>query len=87
MFIFIDNELPIETERVIAILDYQLLKTSSKLLNLMEQKRKEHLLFGIENGAKSIVITDKELYFSPLSTITLKKREHFFSPINQIENY
>lgn len=87
MFIFIGNDQVIESKRIITILDYQLLKSTSKLKNIIKSKRQEKKVLGDNTDAKSIIITDDYLYYSPYSTITLKKREVFFSQIDQLENY
>lgn len=87
MFIFIGNDQVIETESVITILDYQLLKTSSKFQNIIKDKTAKRLILGLEADAKSVIFTDNYLYYSPFSTQTLKKREDFLAPIDQLENY
>lgn len=73
MFIDIGNNYVIESKYVISIIDIQLKKTSSKIQRIIEDVEAAGKLFGDEEEAKSIVITDDSLYYSPLSTLTLKK--------------
>lgn len=87
MYLIIGNDHVINGEEVISILDYQLLKTSSKFNNLMEMKIGKNKVLGDEADAKSVILTDDYLYYSPFSTLTLKKRESFLSAVDQLENY
>jgi len=73
LFIDIGNNYVIESKYVISIIDIQLKKTSSKIQRIIEDVEAAGKLFGDEEEAKSIVITDDSLYYSPLSTLTLKK--------------
>lgn len=73
MFIYIGNNHVVESKYIISILDVQLEQTSSKLQRLMEDFKVAGKLYGEEKEAKSIVLTDDSLYYSPLSTLTLKK--------------
>ena len=73
MFIYIGNNHVVESKYIISILDVQLEQTSSKLQRLVDDFKQQDKLYGEEESAKSIVITDDVLYYSPLSTLTLKK--------------
>ena len=44
-------------------------------------------MIGNQKEAKSIVITVDDIYFSSLSTFTLKKREELSSAMSHIETY
>lgn len=73
LFIYIGNNHVVESKYIISILDVQLEQTSSKLQRLVDDFKQQDKLYGEEESAKSIVITDDVLYYSPLSTLTLKK--------------
>ncbi len=73
LFIYIGNYHVVESKYIISILDVQLEQTSSKLQRLIDDFKQKDKLYGDEESAKSIVITDDVLYYSPLSTLTLKK--------------
>lgn len=83
LFIYIGNDHVIESKQIISILDFQLIRSSSKLKKLIEKRKKDERVFGIEEDAKSIIITDDSLYYSPFSTYTLKKREELHKVINK----
>lgn len=87
MFIDIDENYTIDSQEIIFILDFQLLNSSEKMYAFIDNAQCEGKLFGNENEAKSIIITDYKIYFSPFSTISLKKRLNKSSIINKLENY
>lgn len=87
MFIFIGNDEVLQTEKIVSILDFQLLKSSTKVKNMIKHKTEQEAVYGDESDAKSIIVTDDDIYFSPLSILTLKKREELFSTINQLESF
>ncbi|QDP38772.1 extracellular matrix regulator RemB [Radiobacillus deserti] len=88
MFIHIGSDHVIQSEDVIAIIDYQII--SSSTINeemLVNQKEIDKVKNSIEDEAKSIVITKDAIYYSPLSVLTLKKRASMISTISKLENY
>lgn len=87
MFIDIDEKYSIDSQEIISILDFQLLNSSEKMRTFIDRNHSEGQMFGIKDEAKSIVITDNAIYYSPYSTMSLKKRLNMFSIINKLENY
>lgn len=87
MFIDIDDEHVIHSEDVISILDIQLKKSSIKLKKLLRYKKENNQLIGILRTSKSIIITDNIVYYSPLSTATLKKRFSMTDILNKLDHY
>ncbi len=87
MFIEIDDEHVIRSEKVITILDIQLTKTSIKLKNLLKYKKEHNELMGESETGKSIIVTDKYIYYSSQSPLTLKKRFNRNEIIKKIDNY
>lgn len=85
MFIFIGNDEVVETKKIISILDYQLVHSSPKLRQLIEGQKRNDNIFGSDEDAKSIIITDDGIHYSPFSTSTLKKREELYATMNQAE--
>lgn len=73
---FIGNDDVIETDKIICILDYQ--PNASQLRKLIDERKRAEKVVGNEKEAKSIIITDDQIYFSYLSTQTLKKREDLY---------
>lgn len=60
---------------VVAIFDYEIAKESVETMEFLKyHKEKENLETISDDLIKSIVLTTKEVYLSPLSSITLKRR-------------
>jgi len=81
MYIYIGSSEIIKTENIICVLDYQLMQSSSKFKKFIKQRKNKIHVIGDKKDIKSIIITDDELYYSPLSTITLKKRDDIYTTI------
>lgn len=73
LYLYIGNDHVVKSTYIISILDAQLEQTSTKLQRIIEDFKEQDKLYGDQKDAKSIVITDNALYYSPLSTLTLKK--------------
>lgn len=87
MYINIDDDYSIDSQDIILILDAQLLNSSEKMRTFIENSKLNKQLSGNKTDAKSIIITDDKVYYSPFSTISLKKRVNKFSILNKLENY
>lgn len=87
MYINIDDDYSIDSQDIILILDAQLLNSSEKMRTFIENSKLNKQLSGNKTDAKSIIITDDKVYYSPFSTISLKKRVNKFSIFNKLENY
>ncbi|OXS56672.1 DUF370 domain-containing protein [Cohnella sp. CIP 111063] len=75
MYIHLGGEKIIRTSQLIAIFDISIEQSSklSRQFVLHAQKNKEVETIG-EEDPKSIVVTEHKVYYSPISTSTLKKR-------------
>lgn len=85
LFIYIGNDDVVESKTIISILEYQLIHSSPKLQQLIKDRKRTNQVFGSFKDAKSIVITDDCICYSPLSTLTLKKRKNYMQAMNQVE--
>ena len=65
MFLHLGSDVSVALKDVIAINDYSYLKTI---------RSKKFIIDISENDPKSFVITDKKIYLSAISSVTLKKR-------------
>lgn len=77
MYIHLGGEKIIRTSQLVAIFDVSI-EQSSKLSRQFvahAQKNREVETIG-EEEPKSIVVTEHKVYYSPISTSTLKKRAH-----------
>ncbi|WP_409303568.1 extracellular matrix regulator RemB [Peribacillus sp. SCS-155] len=73
MYLHIGEDILVKTDDVIAILDKQLLQSSPIFQEFLNKK--EGMTTNLAKGSvKSIVVTDKHVYYSPLASGTLKKR-------------
>ncbi|MRG87946.1 extracellular matrix regulator RemB [Salinibacillus xinjiangensis] len=88
MFIHIGEEHVIQSKDVVAIIDCDLL-TSSSIVDemIMNQKRNQKVIDSSYDQAKSIVVTTEFIYFSTLSVTTLKKRSSLTSTLDKLEDF
>lgn len=78
MYLHIGDDILVHTDEIVAILDKKLLDSSPILAEFLQQKA-EVTLHLAEKSIKSIVVTTKHVYYSPLASVTLKKRsQHHF---------
>lgn len=77
MFIHLGGEKIIRASELIAIFDISIEKSSkiSKQFILQAVKDKKTEQIG-EEDCKSLVVTKSKVYYSPISSTTLKKRAH-----------
>jgi extracellular matrix regulatory protein B len=73
MYLHVGGGTLVKSDEVIAILDKQMLQSSLIMEEFLEKKKgiSQNLA---KNAIKSIVITDKHIYFSPLASATLKRK-------------
>ncbi len=76
MFIHLGGDVVVPKEEVIAILSAQQTKKSEINREFMEQAYNDGFIDPIVDKAayKSVVVTVKKIYLSPISSVTLKKR-------------
>lgn len=68
MFLHLGAGYSVRTKEIIAIIDHGLFEEQAgkrKVVSCLEAG---------EEGVKSVVLTDREVYLSPISSLTLKKR-------------
>ncbi|CAM4304971.1 MULTISPECIES: extracellular matrix regulator RemB [Paenibacillus] len=80
MYIHLGGEKIVRAAELVAIFDISIEQSSkiSKQFVTHATKRKDVEVIG-EEEPKSIVITGQRVYYSPISSSTLKKRAHQFS--------
>lgn len=75
MYLHVGGNTVVSMKRVIGIFDYSLTDSKINTEFLEAYYRDKKKIFIDENlKTKSYVITDKEIYYSPIATVTLKKR-------------
>jgi hypothetical protein len=73
LFIHLGDDVIVNTRDVIAILNRQLLSSSPIVSEFMENQKGEIIILS-DGKAKSVVVTDHQIYLSSLAPNTLKKR-------------
>lgn len=74
MPVFIGGITAVASDRVLAIIDFNYFSEGDNKAYL-ERLQERGAVFDAAGGSpKSIVVTDNELYISPISPLTLKKR-------------
>jgi len=75
MFIHLGGDTVVLAKEVIAILDYSKPETKKKIDPFLEGIIAEgNLIWVSEELTKSIIITNKYIYGSPISSVTLNRR-------------
>ncbi|TJY41696.1 DUF370 domain-containing protein [Cohnella pontilimi] len=77
MYIHLGGEKIIRTSQLVAIFDVSIEQSSKLSRQFVAQAQKNRGVEAIgEEEPKSIVVTEDRVYYSPISTSTLKKRAH-----------
>ncbi len=77
MFIHLGSDRMISAEEVVAIIniDSYINVSLKEIIELGRAEKNLHLICSMDR-AKSLVITDNQIYLSPISSVTLYKRTH-----------
>lgn len=85
MFLHLGSDYVIPLKNIVAITDMNAVKATINQ-EFIDEKRQQHLVVDIAKGqAKSLVITDKKVYLSAISAVTLKKRAGFILESEEVE--
>jgi hypothetical protein len=77
----------VPVSEIVTILDGQLFYTSTIVQEFIEGQRKTKEIIEISTTMKTIVVTLNQIYFSPLASVTLKRRAtQLFDPGQIIES-
>ena len=84
MFLHLGADTVIPLKEVISITDIKLLKPGINE-EFLKARKKENLVTDVSDGnAKSLIVTDKIVYLSAISSSTLKKRALFLNDSEEI---
>jgi hypothetical protein len=82
MFIHLGGDVMVQSKDVIAIFDLKMKYSSDSTKEFLNVADEEGFVVTIdENESKSFVVTSKKVYYSPISSLTLKKRAGFVSEL------
>lgn len=75
MFVHIGGDYVIRAREIIAIFETEIESTSPITAEFLQKARRANRVVTISNGeTKSVVITEHQVYCSPISSLTLKRR-------------
>lgn len=87
VFIHIGDSNVIQSEDIVAIIDYNLVSSSTIMDEMMATAHQKKQIIGPKKNAKSVMITKNTIYYSSLSVSTLKKRSSMIRAINKLDDY
>ncbi|WP_078429542.1 extracellular matrix regulator RemB [Alkalihalobacterium alkalinitrilicum] len=83
MFIHLGGDIVIRSKDVVAILNSDMKESSGITKEFINAHFKANYVFEIsEEMTKSIVITNDQVYYSPISSVTLKRRAQVVSELD-----
>jgi len=82
VFLHIGKNTVVRTKDIIMILDAECAHFRDTRDFLQIAKEEGFIVPGEEEG-KSLVVTDKKIYFSPISSTTLYKRSNFIKSLSE----
>ncbi|MFD1734941.1 extracellular matrix regulator RemB [Bacillus salitolerans] len=75
MYIHLGENVVVPLDEIITILDGQLYHSSIIVQEFIESQRKTKEIVEISNNSmKTVIVTLHQIYFSPLASVTLKRR-------------
>lgn len=84
MFIHLGGDTLVNSKRIIAILNADSVLRANSSKDFLKTAEEEGFVANFDQeDYKSIVITDKHIHLSPISTLTLKKRAHFIDNLTE----
>jgi len=87
MFIHIGDDHLIRSREIIAIVEMDVITSSTVMEEMIAVYKKKNRLIGSKEDAKSVIITDEKIYYSQLAVLTLKKRSSIVSMLSQTKEY
>ena len=86
MFVHLGGDTLINSKRIVAIIDAQNSLGANSTKEFLKTAQEEGFVKKINEECASIVITDKTIYLSPISSQTLKKRAGFIEGLETNAN-
>ena len=82
VFIHLGGDVMVQSKEVIAIFDLKMKYSSDSTKEFLDVADEEGFVVVIDqNESKSFVVTTRKVYYSPISSLTLKKRAGFVSEL------
>lgn len=74
MYLHVGEDVMVRSSEIIAILDKDTVNASDEIKQLLDKKAAIVINLVNDTFFKSLVITDSQIYLSPIASVTLKKR-------------
>lgn len=87
MFIHIGNDNVIRSRDIVAIVDIDIISSSSIMKEMVTREEEKKQLIKSTSEPKSVVITDHYIYYSSLSASTLEKRSDINAMIQKMDSH
>ncbi|MDI3256706.1 MAG: DUF370 domain-containing protein [Kyrpidia sp.] len=83
LFIHLGGDIMVSSKDVVAILDAKMVDVCEDTRQFLHVADEEGFVSRIEPGeGKSLVVTTKHVYISPISSLTLKKRAGYITDVD-----
>ncbi|MCR6098472.1 DUF370 domain-containing protein [Salipaludibacillus agaradhaerens] len=84
MFIHLGGDMVLKAESIVAILDHNSQDLSEENQEMMKDHKKRKATIRVtDDTPKSMVITKKDIYLSPISSHTLKRRAETITVLSE----
>lgn len=84
MFIHLGGDVMVPSKDVIAIFDLKMKDSAESTKEFLNVAEEEGFVIIIDDhDSKAFVVTNQKVYFSPISSLTLKKRAGFVSELDE----
>ncbi|UTR16588.1 DUF370 domain-containing protein [Salipaludibacillus sp. LMS25] len=84
MFIHLGGDMVLKAERIVAILDHNSQDLSAENQEMMKDHKKRKATIRVtDDTPKSMVITKEDIYLSPISSHTLKRRAETITVLSE----
>ncbi len=85
MFLHLGEDIVLQTKEIVAIIDSNVVEESEIVKEFIDVNDRKNNIVHISDGTvKSIVITKKKVYFSPLTAVTLKRRSQYIYELEMV---
>ncbi len=80
MYLHLGNDISVRESEIISILDFELFRSGENKAYFEAMKKNKSVVYSncLLNNARSLIITEKKIYLSAISSMTLKSRTAVF---------
>jgi hypothetical protein len=77
LFVHLGGNTLVRSKSIVALINIENEPEKISAAPFLKQLEPQGTLVKLENGSKSMIVTEDKVYLSPISTMTLKKRADF----------